>query len=58
MKNIVDDKQFGTKEAVKIISPLNASWKLLASELFKLFKLILLDHALMLPVKDALNIKT
>ena len=42
MKNIVDEKQFGTKEAIKIISPLNASWKLLASEVFKLVKLIIL----------------
>ena len=25
LKNIVDEKQFGTKEAIKIFSPLNAS---------------------------------
>ena len=42
MKNIVDEKQFGTKEAIKIISPLNASPKLLVSEVLKLVKLILL----------------
>ena len=42
MKNIVDEKQFGTKEAIKIISPLNASRKLLVSEVLKLVKLILL----------------
>ena len=41
MKNI-DEKQFGTKEAIKIISPLNASRKLLVSEVVKLVKLILL----------------
>ena len=42
MKNIVDEKQFRTKEAIKIISPLNASWELLVSEVLKLVKLILL----------------
>ena len=42
LKNIVDEKQFGTKEAIKIISPLNASRKLLVSEVLKLVKLILL----------------
>ena len=42
MKNIVDEKQFGAKEAIKIISSLNASWKLLVSEVLKLVKLILL----------------
>ena len=45
MKNIVDEKQFGTKEAIKIISPLNASCKLLVSEVLKLVKLILLVPA-------------
>ena len=42
MKNIVDEKQFGTKEAIKIISPSNAFWKLLVSEVLRLVKLILL----------------
>ena len=42
MKDISDGKQFGTKEAIKIISPLNASRKLLVSEVLKLAKLILL----------------
>ena len=42
LKNIVDEKQFGTKEAIKIFSPLNASRKLLVSEVLKLVKLILL----------------
>ena len=42
MKNIVDEKQFVTKETIKIISPLNASRKLLVSEVIKLVNLILL----------------
>ena len=42
MKNIVDEKQFGTKEIIKIISPLNASRKLLVSKMLKLVNLILL----------------
>ena len=42
MKNIADEKQFGAKEAIKIISPLNASPKLLLSGELKLVKLILL----------------
>ena len=42
MKNNVDEKQFGTKEAIKDISPLNASRKLLVSEGFKIVKLMLL----------------
>ena len=42
MKNIVDEKQFGTNEAIKIILPLNASRKLLVYEVLKLVKLILL----------------
>ena len=50
-KNIVDEKQVGIKEAIKIISSLNASRKLLVlnasrmllvSEVLKLVKLILL----------------
>ena len=41
MKNIVDEKQFGTKEAIKIISPLSASRKRLVSKVLKLVKLIL-----------------
>ena len=31
LKNIFDEKQFGTKEATKITSPLNASRKLFVS---------------------------
>ena len=46
MKNNVEQK------AIKIISPLNASQKLLVSEVLKLVKLILLVPPLMLPVKD------
>ena len=42
MKNIVDEKQVGIKETIKIISSLNASRKLLMSEVRKLVKLILL----------------
>ena len=42
MKDIVDGKQFGRKDAIKIISLLNASRKLLVSEVLKLAKLILL----------------
>ena len=42
MKNILHEKQFGTKEAITIISPFNVSWKLLVSEVLKLVKLILL----------------
>ena len=41
-KNIVDEKQIGTKEAMKNISPLDASRKLLVSEVLKLVKLNLL----------------
>ena len=41
-KNIVDEKQVGIKEAIKIISSLNASRILLVSEVLKLVKLILL----------------
>ena len=35
LKNIVDEKQVGIKEAIKIISLLNASRKLLVSEVLK-----------------------
>ena len=42
LKNIVDEKQVGAKEAIKIISPLTASQKLLVSEVLKLVKLTLL----------------
>ena len=42
LKNIVEEKQFGTKEAIKIISRSNASRKLLVSEVLKLVNLILL----------------
>ena len=41
-ENIVDEKQVGIKEATKNISSLNASRKLLVSEVIKLVKLILL----------------
>ena len=41
-KKIVDEKQVGIKEAIKIISSLNASRILLVSEVLKLVKLILL----------------
>ena len=40
MKNIVDEKQIGTKKAITIIWPLNASRKLLVCEVLKLVKLI------------------
>ena len=42
LKNIVDEKQVGTKEGMKIILSLNASRKLLVSEVLSLVKLILL----------------
>ena len=42
LENIVDKKRVGIKEAIKIISSLNASRKLLVAELLKLIKLILL----------------
>ena len=42
MKNIVDEKQIGIKEAIKIVSSLNGSRKLLVSEVLKLVVLILL----------------
>ena len=42
LENIVDKKRVGIKEAMKIISSLNASRKLLVAELLKLVKLILL----------------
>ena len=45
LKHIVDEKQVGIKDAIKIISSLNASQKLLASEVLKLVKLILLVPA-------------
>ena len=41
-KNIADEKKAGIKEAIKIILLLNASRKLLVSEVLKLVKLILL----------------
>ena len=41
-KNIADEKQVGIKEAIKITSSLNASRKLIVSEVLKLVKLILL----------------
>ena len=45
LKHIVDEKQVGIKDAIKIISSLNASQNLLASEVLKLVKLILLVPA-------------
>ena len=42
LENNVDKKRVGIKEAMKIISSLNASRKLLVVELLKLVKLILL----------------
>ena len=44
LKNVFDKKQVGIKEAIKMISSLNASRKLLVSEVLKLVKLILLGH--------------
>ena len=41
MTHIVDEKQVGIKDAITIISSLNASQKLLVSEVLKLVKLIL-----------------
>ena len=41
LKNIVDEKQVRIKEAIKIISSLNASQKVLVSEVLQLAKLIL-----------------
>ena len=49
-KNIADEKQVGIKEAIKIISSLNASLKLLVSKVLKLVKLILL-----VPTTDAVS---
>ena len=37
-KNIVDEKQDGMKEAIKIILSLYASWKLIVSEVLELVK--------------------
>ena len=42
LKDIVDEKQVGIKEAMKLISSLYAYQKLLVSEVLKLVKLILL----------------
>ena len=42
LKNVVDEKQVGIKEAIKIISSLNAFRKLLVFEAFRFVKLILL----------------
>ena len=49
-KNIVDEKQVWIKEAIKIISSLNASQKLLVSEVLKLVQLILL-----VPITNAVS---
>ena len=40
LTQIVDEKQAGIKDAITIISSLNASQKLLVSEVLKLVKLI------------------
>ena len=48
LKNIVDEKQAGIKEAIKIISSLNALRKLLVSEVLRVIKQILL-----VPTTDA-----
>ena len=45
MKNVVDEKQVGIKEAIKIISSSNAFRKLLVFEVLRLVKLILLIPA-------------
>ena len=50
LKNIIDEKQVGIKEAIKIISSLNASRKLLLSEVLKIVKLILL-----VPITNAVS---
>ena len=42
LKNNIDEKQIGIKEAIKIISSLIASQKLIVSEVLKLVKLLLL----------------
>ena len=42
LKNNIDKKQIGIKEAIKIISSLIASQKLIVSEVLKLVKLLLL----------------
>ena len=41
LTHIVDEKQVGIKDAITIISSLNASQKMLVSEVLKLVKLIL-----------------
>ena len=50
LKNIFDGKQVGIKEAIKIMSSLNASRKLLVSEVLKLVNLILL-----VPINNAVS---
>ena len=45
MTHIIDEKQVAIKDTIKIISSLNASQKMLVSEVFKLVKLILLVPA-------------
>ena len=42
LTHIIDEKQVSIKDAIKIISSLNASQKMLVSEVLKLVKLILL----------------
>ena len=60
LKNIVDEKQVGIKEAKKIISSLNASQKLLESEVLKLVKLILLVILLVVSqkIERCFNVKS
>ena len=50
LKDIVDEKQVGIKEAMKLISSLYAYQKLLVSEVLKLVKLILL-----VPITNAVS---
>ena len=52
MENIVEEKHVGIKEEIKIISSLNASQKLLVSEVLKLVKLFL-----SLPITNAVTEK-
>ena len=45
LTHIIDEKQVAIKDAIKVISSLNTSQKLLVSEVLKLVKLILLEPA-------------
>ena len=50
LKDIAHEKQVGIKEAIKLISSLDAYQKLLVSEVLKLVKLILL-----VPITNAVS---